>query len=321
VRDGKPISKPVFGSSIQAGMAHLKVPCGQCIGCRLERSAMWAQRITHESRSYDSNCFITLTYSDEKLPTRRSLSLRHMQLFLKRLRKRTRKKFKVFYCGEYGEKKTRPIGPFRLRDYLAEGQRPHYHACLLGLDFDDRELLTSREGYNIYTSDLLTATWGMGHASVGNLTFESAAYVARYCMKKVNGQLKQKPDPLTGLLPYERTCEYTGEIYEVDQEFAHMSRGGRDGRGIGYDYIHKYTDDVYPHDYVVMPGGRRMRPARYYDDVFENLAPVTMEEIRIRRNAEAESRALDNTTSRLAAKEKVAKAKLSMSIRGQPHEI
>lgn len=44
------------------------LPCGQCIGCRLERSRQWAIRCAHEASLYEENCFITLTYRDEDLP-------------------------------------------------------------------------------------------------------------------------------------------------------------------------------------------------------------------------------------------------------------
>lgn len=45
----------------------IKLPCGQCIGCRLERSRQWAMRCVHEASLYEKNCFITLTYDDSHL--------------------------------------------------------------------------------------------------------------------------------------------------------------------------------------------------------------------------------------------------------------
>lgn len=75
------------------GHKELKLPCGQCIGCRLERSRQWAMRIIHEASMYDNNCFITLTYSPENLPPDGGLRKKHFQLFMKRLRKKLKKKF------------------------------------------------------------------------------------------------------------------------------------------------------------------------------------------------------------------------------------
>ena len=51
----------VFKRSSIAGEA-MEVACGQCLGCRLDRSRMWAIRIVHEASLHDDNCFLTLTY-------------------------------------------------------------------------------------------------------------------------------------------------------------------------------------------------------------------------------------------------------------------
>ena len=103
--------KPLYSDRPSAGM--FKLPCGQCIGCRLARSSMWATRCVHEAQLHKQNCFITLTYNDDNLPYPPT-SIRPLQLFMKRLRKRFGAGIRFYACGEYGEK----FG------------RPHYHACL-----------------------------------------------------------------------------------------------------------------------------------------------------------------------------------------------
>ena len=80
------------------------VPCGQCIGCRLERSRQWAIRCTHEASLWEKNCFITLTYNDENLPKDGSLDVTHFQKFMKRLRKKHGAGIRFYHCGEYGDK-------------------------------------------------------------------------------------------------------------------------------------------------------------------------------------------------------------------------
>ena len=50
----------VFKRSSIAG-GSMEVACGQCLGCRLDHSRMWAIRIVHEAMLYDENSFITLT--------------------------------------------------------------------------------------------------------------------------------------------------------------------------------------------------------------------------------------------------------------------
>src|SRR4051794_29862641 len=62
------------------------LPCGQCIGCRLERSRQWAIRCSHEAKLHEENCFITLTYAPEHLPPGGTLVVKDFQDFMKRLR-------------------------------------------------------------------------------------------------------------------------------------------------------------------------------------------------------------------------------------------
>lgn len=149
----------------------LTLPCGQCIECRLERSRQWGVRIMHEASLHDANSFVTLTYNDENLPHDGGLVYRHFQLFMHRLRKRVPSKIRFFMCGEYGEN----FG------------RPHFHACIFGLDFVDKTLWQVRNGVKLYRSKKLESLWEFGYSSIGTVTFESAAYVARYIMKKVTG--------------------------------------------------------------------------------------------------------------------------------------
>lgn len=150
----------------------LQVPCGQCVGCRLERSRQWAIRCVHESKLHKDNCFITLTYNDANLPSDKSLHYRDFQLFMKKLRKQyPDKKIRFYMCGEYGEN----FG------------RPHFHACLFNFNFDDLTLWKTQNKQKLYRSKKLEKLWPLGHSSVGTVTFESAAYVARYIMKKVTG--------------------------------------------------------------------------------------------------------------------------------------
>lgn len=250
------------------------VPCGQCIGCRLERSRQWALRCVHEASLHESNCFVTLTYSDEFVPPSGSLNLRHFQLFLKRLRKSVSpRRFRFFHCGEYGEVNL----------------RPHYHALLFGFDFDDKVLhAVSRDGHRLFTSPTLEALWGFGFCIVGSVSFESAAYVARYCVKKVTGDAAA--DHYAGRSP----------------EYATMSRRP----GIGGGWFDKYASDVYPSDFVVHDG-RKMRPPRAYDRKLESIDPHLLRRVQAARVAESSRHAADNTSARLAVREEVKLAQVS----------
>ena len=131
----------------------LQLPCGQCVGCRLERSRQWAIRCMHEAQMHTQNCFLTLTYDDAHLPSDRSLHYRDFQLFIKRLRKRyPGRRIRYYMAGEYGEN----FG------------RPHWHACIFGFDFDDKKLWKRTSANSLlYRSKDLELLWPFGYSSIG----------------------------------------------------------------------------------------------------------------------------------------------------------
>ena len=134
------------------------IPCGQCIGCKLERSKNWAIRCVHEASLHQDNSFITLTYNDEYLPENGQLVKKDYQDFMKRLRKQ-HGKVRYYYCGEYGNQYDED-GEQITKTYIVNGKekqvptigRPHFHACLFGMDFPDKELWTVRNGINLSRS-------------------------------------------------------------------------------------------------------------------------------------------------------------------------
>ena len=217
----------------------LDLPCGQCIGCRLERSRRWAVRIMHEASLHERNCFLTLTYDDEHVPSNASLNVVDFQLFMKRLRRGSVSPLRFFHCGEYGE----------------ETRRPHYHCCLFGENFsDDRKVYrVTKQGHSLYNSSRLSEVWGLGHAVIGDLSFESAAYVARYCLKKVTGPSAQ---------------DYYGER---KPEYVTMSR--RPGIGSGWLEKGRNLFETYRDDSVVLRG-KEMLPPPYYDRILERVDPA-----------------------------------------------
>jgi len=262
----------------------LSLPCGQCRGCRLERSRQWAVRCMHEASLHERNCFITLTYDNDHCPSDRSLNYGDFQRFMKRFRKRFKDSTIRFYmAGEYGEK----------------FERPHFHACIFGFNFPDLTLWKrTPSGALIYRSKSLEDLWPFGYSSVGDVTFESAAYVARYVMKKRTG--KGVGDH------YETTDMETGEIKDRTPEFNRMSLKP----GIGYGWYKQFTSDIYPHDYVVI-NGRETRPPKFYDKKFADDFPEDFEALQFQRFVDAVDRFDDNTDERLRVKEQVLEAKFS----------
>lgn len=251
----------------------LQLPCGQCVGCRLERSRQWAMRCVHEASQHDRNCFITLTYGETCLPANLSLQYRDFQRFMKRLRKRIAPmQVRFFMCGEYGELNA----------------RPHYHACLFGFDFPDKVFLRRvGSGFDLFESKILSDLWPFGFCSLGSVTFESAAYVARYIMKKITGSAAE--------------AHYGERV----PEFCHMSLKP----GIGSIWFEKYSSDVFPGDYVVI-NGVKVRPPKYYDRKFTRLDPDSFAFIAESREKNARDRYSDNTDARLVVKEEVTIARL-----------
>lgn len=237
-------------------------PCGSCIACRLIYARMWAVRCIHEASMHDNNCFVTLTYNDDNLPEDRSVSKHELKNFIRRLARKTDKKFRYFGAGEYGE----------------NFNRPHYHVCLFGIDFNDRELFSGaqktyfrnrfKRGYDhsLYISKMLSKVWKKGFHSIGELTFESAGYTARYCTKKINGDQKE--------------AHYNGR----QPEFALMSRKP----GIGAEWFQKYSNDVYPKDFVHI-GGIKHQSNRYYDSLLKKMNPKMYEEVKQQRRCKKEN--------------------------------
>lgn len=264
----------------------LKLPCGQCVGCRLERSRQWAMRCMHEAQLYDHNSFVTLTYDDDHVPEDNSLNYRHFQLFMKRLRK-LKRGVRFYMCGEYGENYG----------------RPHFHACLFNCDFEDKTIFRRLSGGSIlYRSAELEALWPFGFSSIGQVTFESAAYVARYVMKKVTGRNQEKH--------YEAVDSETGEIFRRVPEFNHMSLRP----GIGRGYYDRFYSDMYPRDYVVVRG-MKMRPPKYYDRLMKDAENFDSDMVEHERYLRGVAFAGECTEERLAVREKVAKARVNLKVR------
>lgn len=234
----------------------LEIPCGKCLGCRLEYSRQWAVRCMCEAQMHEKNCFVTLTYSDDNVPADYGLRKEDFVLFMKRLRKSSKEKIKFFMCGEYGETKG----------------RPHYHACLFNYRPDDLNYYSIENGYKIYTSVQLDKLWKKGYIIIGELNFESAAYVARYVLKKIGGYGRKQG--------YDRIDVETGEyLGRVLEEYNSMSRVP----GLGRSWLEEYHRDVYVRDRVYISGRKSCKPPRYYDNRYEMECPENFKKIRERR--------------------------------------
>nr|WAE43898.1 MAG: replication initiator protein [Microviridae sp.] len=255
---------------------NLALPCGKCMGCRLERSRQWAVRCMHEASLYEDNCFLTLTYRPDTVPLDGSLVKDEFPLFMKKLRQKFSDiRIRYYMCGEYGE----------------QFGRPHYHSCMFNFDLPDKVVWKSVNGFTLYTSSLLDKVWGKGFCSIGSLSFESAAYVARYCTKKITG---------SNAVEY-----YKGR----EPEFGLQSSKP----GIGADWFYKWKGDCFPSDYLIV-NGAMCKPPRYYDKLLEREDPVLLEKIKKQRVERASDKD-DNNFRRLLDREKCQEARFKKLIR------
>jgi hypothetical protein len=237
------------------------------------------------------SCFITLTYNDDYVPYRpiidsnsneitgkiQTLRPRDFVLFMKRLRKKLEpQKVRFFHCGEYGEK----------------FERPHHHACLFGWKPPDLKLFKTINNVPLFRSAILEEIWPFGYVTVGAVTFESAAYVARYIMKKQNGD--KADEHYKGRLP----------------EYITMSRRP----GLAHDWLDKYLSDVYPQDSVIIRDNLICKPPKYYDNIYDSTNHDSYVKIKERRKTLA-SENPNNTPERLKIREEVKKDKLTRLIR------
>lgn len=255
----------------------ITLPCGQCIGCRLEYSRQWALRIQKEATLYKDNYFLTITYDQEHLPwidtineetgeliLGNPLIPKHFTKFMKDLREYWDYHYKHqgirFYgCGEYGEKH----------------ERPHYHICLMNFPIPEEELEFEKNnelGDALYKCQLIEDIWGKGLIRIGALTWQSAAYVARYILKKQKGECSEEIYRSKGQIP----------------EFTRMSRKP----GIGKGWYEENRDEIYKNDEVFVPrrggGATKLKPARYFDRIYDLEKPARMMRIKEARRAIAE---------------------------------
>lgn len=206
---------------------------------------------------------------------------------MKRLRRRYEpQKIRYFMCGEYGE----------------QLMRPHYHALLFGFDFQDRQLWTTREGINVDTSAQLESLWPKGFSTVGEVTWQTAAYTSRYCLKKITGKDADEH--------YLKCDLSTGELISITPEYNAMSLRP----AIGRTWFEKYRSDCYPKDFITHEG-KKFRVPRYYDKLLEADDPTRLDQLKLQRRQKAWQWESEQTKERLRSREQCALARTKRLIR------
>lgn len=275
------------------GHREIQIPCGGCIGCRIEKVDAWGFRCMAEASVHRNNHFITLTYDDDNLPADECLNHRDWQLFAKRLRERAGP-FRFFMCGEYGD----------------NTQRPHFHALLFGLDLPDLVKCNSvYSACDIFQSELLQQVWGKGFCTVGSVTPESARYVAGYVQKRVSVELEA--ERFTWITRY-------GEVVVRKQPYGKMSLKP----GIGAEWVAKNLKDMVNHGCVHEHQYKKKIPS-YFGQLIEKINPEAAESLEVLCQEKA-IKFIDpenQTRERLAVREEVRKRAVSFKKERFPNAL
>lgn len=267
-----------FNRSASFSGAPLRLPCGQCIGCRLDRSLQWAVRCMHEKQLHTESAFVTLTYDDENLPEGGTLVKRDHQLFMKRMRFFMGKGIRFYMCGEYGE----------------TTKRPHFHYLFFNRDFRDKKFYKlAKAGERLYTSEKLREMWPHGHNVIGDVTLESCAYVARYIVDKITGPIAAD---------HYRVVTSDGVVVDRCPEFTCGSRRP----GLASEWYEKYGRHSHLSGDFAVLNGKRVRMPRFYDARFEVVDADAMELLKRRRRRNAVRHRKNNFVDRLRVREVVA---------------
>lgn len=265
------------------GTENLALPCGKCIGCRTTRATQWARRCQHEATMWEHNCFLTLTYADERLPENGHLQPKALQLFIKRLRRYSdsrgncinrsgRAGIRYFGCGEYGD----------------NTERPHYHLLLFNCQFGDGRKVTK----DLYTSEAVAHLWPDGHNRIGELTPAAASYVAQYNLKKI------------GAGDFDRDGVWR------PPPFLRMSLKP----AIGAHWLQRYYEDL-QHGYLVNDARKEGLP-RYYKNYIKKHQPELHEQMLYRLQKYTMANPSDrNEPARLRDSEKIHKRKKELTER------
>lgn len=245
----------------------LEYKCGACPECLRDLANPWVLRCVYEARSHKHNCMVTLTYDSylydsrgrvlgEKTPDPDiKVSKRHVQLFIKRLRK--------WYSGISDEKIKYRVAA----EYGSRTHRAHYHIILFGVRFPDCvPYKKSKRGNSIFKSCILTNLWGYGICTVDSINISGA--VARYCTKYTAKTRSQGTFSLSSqrIGFSELLKDFSGGPYSIDGRIYAVPRF------IWQWYIQSKYSDSFPHmDY------------RYVNRTPDTIASGAFQRSRLRR--------------------------------------
>lgn len=225
---------------------HIKVPCGKCIGCKIDKSREYALRSMDEKYIHPVSCFVTLTLNNENNDF--SLHKAEFRSFMKRFRYFYGNNIRFMAVGEYGSPKN--------------SFRPHYHVIFYNFNFPDaKPFYTDQNVIYKRSKHFEENVWTKGYSVIGDVTLESSAYVARYCTKKL----------------YDDHKGYIVKARNLEPEFLLSSRMP----GLGYDYFMSNPHNLIKRGYSTLTNAKgqpiKFSIPRYYRDIYKKFYPDEFE--------------------------------------------
>ena len=258
------------------------IPCGKCIGCRLENSKNKATQACYEAEEHKENWFLTITYDDDHLPEAEpaineetgeemdpnpggTLKPADLTNFMKKLRSYYERKYnhkgiRFMACGEYG----------------STTGRAHYHTICFNLPILPKNMSFWKFNENhetLWRCPELEKIWGKGMIVAGDVNWSTCAYVGRYITKKVGMPADKQHYKNLGIEP---------EFYRASNR-----------PGIGKTYYEKHKEEIYKKDSMIVKkyggGTMKVKPPKYYDKLYDIENPERMEEIKKQRKKKSEN--------------------------------
>lgn len=281
----------------------MDTPCRQCMGCRLDLAQEKSLRAIHESAFHERSCFLTLTLDDDHFPSSQAAWVESFDYGLKRIRKGFAKRgvlIRTMGCLELG----------------GQTHRPHGHLLVWGADYPrDRPVARGESGSMCYESDELCKAWRLGHATVGDLTEQSAGYVARYTVTKRSVR-DQRGDFVEVVHPV------TGEIVSLRPSMSWAVSRGRGSKGkpglggIGRQWFDAYGVQALEQGAVILAGGVRRPVPAFYSKLGKRLDPLLGSEAAAAAEVLVNASWRERLPDRLAVREEVFAAKTRSLKRG-----
>lgn len=206
---------------------------------------------------------------------------------------------RYFMCGEYGQDQE------LLKQGIDKIGRPHYHALLFNYSpmdqatsalvenvgtedeaFEKQKITNkyglvgrvenSKTGEPQYLSSIIQESWNKGRTRVSSMSFESAAYVARYTTKKIDKGITLEQEQAF-VEHYSKYDEESGSVYLVEPEYGDASRRP----GIGRIWYDRYKQDLRK-GYITVNGNKLPIP-KYYLNLMENDIDLSADAANIRQ--------------------------------------